>query len=100
VWCPILRLHGHREPSSEKLTAGLTGPAPERSGGRSADDAFIAIISRFSVCASDLRPYILNARCRSRPRPVCPPMRPPIWFDHAYATRRAWKIEDEFLFGT
>ncbi len=92
LWCPIFRLHGHREPTTE-LTAGLTGgPNEVWSFG---DDAY-RIISELLRLRERLAPYILT-QMQVAAETGLPPMRP-IWFDHP-SDERAWTIEDEFLFG-
>ena len=92
LWCPILRLHGHREPLTE-LTAGLTGgPNEVWSFG---DDAY-RIISEVLQLRERLAPYILR-QMRVAAETGLPPMRP-IWFDYPH-DERSWSIEDEFLFG-
>jgi alpha-D-xyloside xylohydrolase len=92
VWCPLFRLHGHREPRTE-LTANPTGgPNEVWSFG---DQAFL-IISELLRVRERLTPYVL-AQMNQAAETGVPPMRP-IWFDHA-RDERAWKVEDEFLFG-
>ena len=92
LWCPIFRLHGHREPRTE-LTAGLTGgPNEVWSFG---DEAY-AIISDLLRLRERLTPYIL-AQMEGATATGVPPMRP-IWFDYP-EDLDAWSIEDEFLFG-
>jgi alpha-D-xyloside xylohydrolase len=92
LWCPIFRLHGHREPKTE-LTAGLTGgPNEVWSFG---DDAY-RIISELLHLREQLAPYIFE-QMQVAGETGLPPMRP-IWFDHP-SDERAWTIEDEFLFG-
>jgi len=92
LWCPIFRLHGHREPCTE-LTAGLTGgPNEVWSFG---DEAY-AIISDLLRVRERLTPYIL-VQMNGAAATGVPPMRP-IWFDYPH-DERAWQIEDEFLFG-
>jgi alpha-D-xyloside xylohydrolase len=91
-WCPLFRLHGHRAPRTE-LTAGLTGgPNEVWSFG---DEAY-QIISELLRVRERLTPYILAQMHRATTVGV-PPMRP-VWFDYPL-DERAWKIEDEFLFG-
>jgi alpha-D-xyloside xylohydrolase len=93
LWCPIFRLHGHREPRTSDLTAGLTGgPNEVWSFG---DEAY-RIISELLHMREQLAPYILT-QMRVAAETGVPPMRP-IWFDYPY-DERAWKTEDEFLFG-
>jgi alpha-D-xyloside xylohydrolase len=92
LWCPILRLHGHRLPRTE-LAAGLSGgPNEVWSFG---DDAY-QIISDLLHLRERLAPYIL-AQMQICAETGLPPTRP-IWFDHP-SDERAWTIEDEFLFG-
>jgi alpha-D-xyloside xylohydrolase len=92
VWCPLFRLHGHREPRTP-LAADITGgPNEVWSYG---DEAF-RIISRLLLLRERLQPYILE-QMRVTAENGTPPMRP-IWFD-APDDGTAWMIEDEFTFG-
>ncbi len=92
LWCPIFRLHGHREPTTA-LTAGLTGgPNEVWSFGDEAYD----VISELLRMRERLAPYILT-QMQVAAETGLPPMRP-IWFDYPH-DKCAWKIEDEFLFG-
>jgi len=92
LWCPIFRLHGHREPCTE-LTAGLTGGPNEV---WSFGDQAYGIISALLRVRERLTPYVL-AQMHGAATTGVPPMRP-IWFDYPQ-DERAWKVEDEFLFG-
>jgi alpha-D-xyloside xylohydrolase len=59
------------------------------------DEAY-RIISELLHMREQLAPYILT-QMRVAAETGVPPMRP-IWFDYPY-DERAWKTEDEFLFG-
>jgi alpha-D-xyloside xylohydrolase len=92
LWCPIFRLHGHREPRTE-LAAGPTGgPNEVWSFG---DEAY-RIITELLQMRDRLAPYVL-AQMQVAAETGLPPMRP-IWFDYQQ-DERAWEVEDEFLFG-
>jgi alpha-D-xyloside xylohydrolase len=93
LWCPIFRLHGHREPRTTGLTAGLTGGPNEA---WSFGDEAYRIISELLQMREQLTPYILTQMQVAAETGV-PPMRP-IWFDYPH-DERAWEIEDAFLFG-
>jgi alpha-D-xyloside xylohydrolase len=92
VWCPLFRLHGHREPRTPLTTEISGGPNEVWSYG---DEAY-GIISKLLLLRERVTPYILEQMRDAAERGV-PPMRP-LWFDHPH-DETAWTIEDEFTFG-
>jgi alpha-D-xyloside xylohydrolase len=90
--CPLLRLHGNREP---RMPFGLDqtgGPNEVWSYGTEAYD----IIREVLFLRERLRPYIMTLM-RSASSSGLPPMRP-LFVDFP-ADPAAWPIDDEFMFG-
>jgi alpha-D-xyloside xylohydrolase len=92
VWCPLFRLHGHREPRTD-FTANITGGPNEV---WSYGDQAYGILSDLIRLRERMTPYILS-QMQEATRSGTPPMRP-IWFD-APDDEIAWTIQDEFMFG-
>jgi alpha-D-xyloside xylohydrolase len=92
LWCPIFRLHGHREPRTDLSAGSNGGPNEPWSFG---DEAY-RIISELLRMREQLVPYVLR-QMETASETGLPPMRP-IWFDFP-EDEHAWQIEDEFLFG-
>lgn len=89
VFCPIFRLHGHRQPSPEPLYGA---PNEIWSFGEPAYE----IISKLLFLRERLEPYILEQMHLASTRGL-PPMRP-LFFDFP-ADEECVKVEDQFLFG-
>lgn len=90
--CPLLRLHGNREP---RMPFGLDqtgGPNEVWSYGPEAYD----IIREVLFLRERLRPYIMTLM-RSASSSGLPPMRP-LFVDFP-ADPAAWPVDDEFMFG-
>ncbi|MFD4548563.1 TIM-barrel domain-containing protein [Streptomyces sp. NPDC058466] len=92
VFCPLLRMHGHREPR-EGFSAGHSGGPNELwSYGSEAYD----ILDRQLRLREDLRPYVYELAVDAA-RSGTPMIRP--LFLEFPADQQAWDIEDEFLCG-
>jgi alpha-D-xyloside xylohydrolase len=92
VWCPLFRLHGHREPRTPLSAEISGGPNEVWSYGEKA----YTVISKLLLLRERMRPYILEQMQEAAVRGT-PPMRP-LWFDDP-DDEIAWTIEDEFVFG-
>jgi alpha-D-xyloside xylohydrolase len=92
VFCPLLRLHGHREPRQGFGAGHSGGPNEVWSYGATA----YRIISDQLRLRERLRPYI-GAQMAEAARTGLPPMRP-LFVDFPHDPR-SWSVEDEFLFG-
>jgi alpha-D-xyloside xylohydrolase len=92
VWCPLFRLHGHREPRTPLTTEIDGGPNEVWSYG----DKAYSIISKLLLLRERMTPYILEQMQQAAERGL-PPMRP-LWFDDP-DDAIAWTIEDQFMFG-
>jgi alpha-D-xyloside xylohydrolase len=92
VWCPLFRLHGHREPRSSLAAEISGGPNEVWSYGEKA----YGVISKLLLLRERVRPYILE-QMRLAATHGIPPMRP-LWFDNP-DDETAWTIDDEYMFG-
>jgi alpha-D-xyloside xylohydrolase len=97
TFCPVMRLHGDREPRQPQV--GTTGGATCRSGAPNeiwsyGEEAFV-ICREFIELRESLRPEIAKAMELAHTEGK-PPMRP-LFFDYPEDTE-AWGVEDEFLF--
>lgn len=93
VFCPLLRLHGHREPRTHIPALMDGGPNEVWSFG---DEAY-GIISGLLSLRERLRPYI-HEQMRIAHTTGTPPMRP-LYFDFSDDSACA-DITDEFCFGS
>ena len=92
VFCPVLRMHGHREPR-EGFTAGHTGGPNELwSYG---PDTYQALVGQLQL-RQRLRDYIVRQMGEAS-RSGLPPMRP-IFVDFP-ADESAWSVDDQYMFG-
>jgi alpha-D-xyloside xylohydrolase len=92
VFCPLLRLHGHREPRDSFEAGHSGGPNEVWSYG----DAAYEIIAEQLRLRDGLRDYILQQMAEAT-RSGLPPMRP-LFVDFPDDVQ-AWSVEDQFLFG-
>jgi alpha-D-xyloside xylohydrolase len=92
VWCPLFRLHGHREPRTAMDVNISGGPNEVWSYG---EEAF-GIVSKLLLLRERVMPYILE-QMREASELGTPPMRP-LWFENP-TDQTAWTIEDQFMFG-
>jgi alpha-D-xyloside xylohydrolase len=92
VFCPILRLHGHREPRGEFAASHSGGPNELWSYGA---ETYAVLVDQLRL-RERLRPYILLQMQEAALSGV-PPMRP-LFLDFSQ-DRNAWAVEDQFLLG-
>jgi alpha-D-xyloside xylohydrolase len=99
TFCPVLRLHGWREPTKEPLSP--TGGGACFSGGDNeiwsyGEEAY-GIMKDHIFLRERLRPYIRSIMAEAQEKGT-PPMRP---LFYAYPEdKKAWEIEDQYLFGS
>jgi alpha-D-xyloside xylohydrolase len=92
VFCPVLRMHGHREPR-EGFSAGHSGGGNELwSYG---EETYDILASQLRL-RERLRPYVL-AQLDAASRTGMPPMRP--LFVDVPEDRACWTVADQFFFG-
>jgi alpha-D-xyloside xylohydrolase len=93
VFCPVTRLHGHREPRGTTFGVGNSGgPNEVWSYG---EEAYGILVDQLRL-RERLRPYVLSLMAEAS-RSGLPPMRP-LFVDFP-ADERAWAVEDQFMFG-
>lgn len=98
TFCPVMRLHGDREPHSEPL--GTSGGGICNSGAAneiwSYGDAIYDICKDYIEIREKIKPYVsgLMEAAHEKGAPV---MRP-LFYDFS-SDSRAWEIEDEYMFG-
>ncbi len=97
TFCPVMRLHGDREPRQPQV--GTSGGASCRSGAPneiwSYGDEIYGICVKHIELRESLRPRISEAM-RAAHEAGIPPMRP-LFFDYP-EDPEAWAVEDEYLF--
>jgi alpha-D-xyloside xylohydrolase len=92
VFCPLLRVHGDREPRTA-FTADMTGGPNEV---WSYGEEVYEILREHVLLRERLRPYLMDQMAAAHQRGA-PPMRP-LFFDFP-TDPRAWTVEDQFMFG-
>lgn len=98
AFCPVMRLHGFREPFKEPI--GKTGGGAHISGAENeiwsyGEDVF-DICKKYIHLREKLRPYITRLM-RDAHEKGSPIMRP-LFYDFPN-NQESWKIEDEYMFG-
>ncbi|MBD0384902.1 glycoside hydrolase family 31 protein [Paenibacillus sedimenti] len=98
TFCPVMRMHGDREPHTPPL--GVSGGGLMDSGAPNEVWSYGAeafeIFKKFIFIRERLRPYITELMIAAHEKGT-PPMRP-LFYDFPQ-DREAWNIEDEFMFG-
>ncbi|MFD0327489.1 TIM-barrel domain-containing protein [Streptacidiphilus monticola] len=93
TFCPVMRLHGDRQPNYPAFSADMTGgPNEVWSYGEEA----YGILREHLLLRERLRPY-LAALSEDAHRTGAPPMRP-LFFGFP-EDERAWDVDDQFLLG-
>jgi alpha-D-xyloside xylohydrolase len=97
-FCPVMRLHGDRNP--HKAPLGTTGGGMLGSGGEnevwSFTEEVYGICKKYLFLREKLRPYI-KAQMQAAHEKGTPVMRP-LFYDFP-GDGRAWETEDEYMFG-
>jgi alpha-D-xyloside xylohydrolase len=97
-FCPVMRLHGDRNPHKPQL--GTTGGAACLSGADnevwSYSDEVYEICRKYLFLREKLRPYV-TAQMRAAHERGSPVMRP-LFYDFP-SDPEAWKVEDQYMFG-
>jgi alpha-D-xyloside xylohydrolase len=102
VFCPLFRLHGHREPRGSESgstvradTLGPLGYGGDNEVWSFGDEAY-SIICDLLALRERLRPYVMSLM-REAASSGLPPMRS--LFINYPGDKQAWEIEDQFMFG-
>lgn len=100
AYCPVMRLHGDREPHTPPLKPGAPGGGQMGSGGPnelwSYGEENYPILKKYVEIREALRPYIREQMERAHADGT--PVIRPLFYDFPY-DREAWNIEDEYMFG-
>lgn len=98
TFCPVMRLHGDREPHSEPL--GMKGGGVCNSGADNevwsyGSEAY-EICKKYMEIRERIRPYVkkLMREAHEKGTPVIRPL-----FYDFYSDKIAWEIEDQYMFG-
>lgn len=98
TFCPVMRLHGFREPFKGPL--GTTGGGKCISGADnevwSYGEEVYAICKHYMELREQMRPYITHLMQEAHEKGT--PVIRPLFYDYPSDTR-AWEIEDEYMFG-
>lgn len=98
TFCPVMRLHGYREPLKEPM--GKEGGAACVSGADNevwsfGEEAY-EICKTYLQIREDMKPYITE-RMKEAHEKGTPVMRP-LFYDFPQ-DKKAWEVEDEYMFG-
>ncbi|MDO4284120.1 MAG: glycoside hydrolase family 31 protein [Eubacteriales bacterium] len=98
AFCPVMRLHGFREPFKEAL--GTTGGGKCISGAEneiwSYGEEIEEICTRYITLREKMRPY--TRRLMEAAHEKGDPVMRPLFYDFP-EDERAWEIDDEYMFG-
>jgi alpha-D-xyloside xylohydrolase len=92
VFCPLLRMHGHREPRGEFVVGHNGGPNELWSYGPAAEKILTAHLELRTRLAGYIQAQMDHASATG-----LPPMRP-LFVDYPQDAA-SWEVEDQFLFG-
>ncbi len=98
TFCPVMRLHGKREPLTPGVSdhgGGLCPTGADNEVWSFGEEAY-QILKRYLLIRENLRPYILE-RMREAHEKGTPVMRPLFYMYPKDAA--CWEVEDEYLFG-
>ncbi len=98
TFCPVMRLHGYREPLKEPM--GTEGGAACVSGADNevwsfGDEAY-EICKTYLQLRENMKPYITQLMKEAHEKGT--PVMRPLFYDFSEDTK-AWEIEDEYMFG-
>lgn len=98
TFCPVMRLHGFREPFKEPL--GTTGGGKHISGAEnevwSYGDEVYEICKKYMNLREKMRPYVRKLMKAAHEKGT--PIMRPLFYDFP-EDKIAWEIEDEYMFG-
>lgn len=99
TFCPVMRLHGFREPFKEPL--GTSGGGKVISGAEneiwSYGNQVYEICKKYIEMRERMRPYIAQLMQETHEKGT--PVMRPLFYDFP-EDRKAWEIEDEYMFGS
>ena len=99
AFCPVFRLHGHREPFQQPM--GTVGGASMGSGSDnevwSYGEEVYDICKKYMHIREKIRPYVKQLMREAHEKGT--PLMRPLFYDFP-EDPRAWEIEDEYMFGS
>lgn len=98
TYCPVMRLHGHRQPFKEPLSdkgGGRCGSGADNEIWSFGEEAY-EIMKKYIDVRNEMRDYIRKAMVQAS-REGCPIIRP--LFYEFPDDSQAWNISDEYMFG-
>lgn len=98
AFCPVMRLHGFREPFIPGLSE--SGGGKHRSGSPNEvwtyGDEVLRICTKYLELRETIRPYVTELMKEAHEKGT--PVMRPLFYDYPEDTK-AWEIEDEYMFG-
>ena len=98
AFCPVMRLHGFREPFKEPL--GTTGGGKHISGAEneiwSYGERVYEICRKYIELREAMRPYIRELMTAAHEKGT--PLMRPLFYDYP-EDEKVWEIEDQYMFG-
>lgn len=100
AFCPVFRMHGERSPWHEREEEFINGVRQLTSGQDNEVWSFgeenYEIMKKYLFIRENLRDYIRD--CMKEASENGSPVMRPVFYDF-YADKKAWEIEDEYMFG-
>lgn len=98
AFCPVMRLHGFREPFKKPL--GTTGGGKHNSGAEnevwSYGEEVYEICKKYMNLRERMRPYVTELMKEAHEKGT--PIMRPLFYDFP-EDQKAWEIEDQYMFG-
>ena len=98
AFCPVMRLHGFREPFKAPL--GTTGGGKQISGAEnevwSYGEEVYEICKKYMELREKMRPYVRSLMEAAHEKGT--PVMRPLFYDFP-EDKKAWEVEDEYMFG-
>ncbi len=98
AFCPVMRLHGDREPHMEKLNPSNPQEFPTGAPNEvwSYGEDVYAILKKYLLLREELRPYVRQQMQKTHE--TGEPVMRPLFFDFP-EDAAAWQVEDQYMFG-
>jgi len=98
AFCPVLRMHGDREPHKAPLGTEGGGLCPSGAANEiwSYGDEAYAIFKKYISIREEMKPYITG--CMKAAHETGTPVMRPLFYDFP-GDKRCWTLSDEYMFG-
>jgi alpha-D-xyloside xylohydrolase len=98
TFCPVMRMHGDREPHTEPLSCEGGGKMPTGSGTEpwAYGEQTYAILEKYMWLRKNLKEYIRTQMWAAHEKGT--PIIRPLFYDFA-ADKTSWDVEDQYMFG-